>query len=310
MHRTGGPDGCACATADSVLADRPDVTVVRHGNTVAKAHAPGTDPAALARRTAVAAHPALRDILLPPLRPGPVLLHDRPVTLWPHGDPVDPEDRDAAPWEDMAGLLAALHRTDPAALGCGQLPPMGGPARAARAVARLAALAPRHPVAASVRAAWDALPGWARGERPMERGELCHGDVHLGQLVRPVGGGWRLIDVDDLGLGDPAWDLARPAAWYACGLLDASEWTRFLAAYRLAGGTAVPPQGDPWPVLDVPARAVTVQSAALALVKSTRAGRELDEAERCVVDACARIVGLDAGPGAGTAEGGGDGGAE
>ncbi|GAA3023506.1 hypothetical protein GCM10010448_01580 [Streptomyces glomeratus] len=120
---------------------------------------------------------------------------------------------------------------------------------------------------------------------------LCHGDLHLGQLVRRPSdtGRWLLIDVDDLGVGDPAWDLARPAAWYACGLLPPDEWSRFLAAYREEGGPAVPSTGDPWPALDVPARALTVQTAALAIAKSTAGARPLDEVEQAVVDACARM---------------------
>jgi hypothetical protein len=45
----------------------------------------------------------------------------------------------------------------------------------------------------------------------------------LGQL------GWRLgalvlIDVDDLGVGDPAADLARPAGFWAAGLLPDGDW--------------------------------------------------------------------------------------
>ncbi|WP_371615020.1 aminoglycoside phosphotransferase family protein [Streptomyces sp. NBC_00454] len=127
---------------------------------------------------------------------------------------------------------------------------------------------------------------------------LCHGDLHLGQLVRiggPAGWQWRLIDVDDLGLGAPAWDLARPAAWYAAGLLDPPTWLRFLDAYRAAGGPAAgPPGSDPWPELDVAARALTVQTAALALAKAAREERRLDDVERLMVDACARIAALPA----------------
>ncbi|MER6789802.1 aminoglycoside phosphotransferase family protein [Streptomyces sp. NPDC000658] len=277
------PD-CSCGAA--TLADRADATVVRHAGTVAKAHAPGTDPAALAARLAVAA--GLPDVLLPPLAATPAELHGRLVTFWPYGAPVDPVDPDAAPWEAAGALLARLHRT-PAPAG---LPPMRGPAKAAHAVARLSAAGSR-PAVAAVLSAWRSLPGWARAEAPTPAAwvALCHGDLHLGQLVRHPApdGPWRLIDVDDLGVGVPAWDLARPAAWFACGLLPPDEWTRFLDAYRAAGGSAVPAAGDPWPALDAPARALTVQTAARAVTKSAAAGRPLDEVEQCLVDACARM---------------------
>lgn len=278
---------CSCVPGEALLADRDDGTVVRHGDSVAKAHAPDTDPADLARRLSVAA--ALPGILLPPLDPAPADLLGRRVTLWPYGGPVDPDTPDAAPWEAAATLLARLHRA-PAPVG---LPPMRGPAKAARAIARLRAADP-HPAAGPVLRAWAALPGWARAESPMPAvTTLCHGDLHLGQLVRHPApdGPWVLIDVDDLGVGDPTWDLARPAAWYACGLLPTDEWLRFLTAYRDAGGPAVPAEGDPWPALDVAARALTVQTAALAIAKSVAAERPLDEVQQAVVAACDRMSG-------------------
>ncbi|MGW0612437.1 phosphotransferase family protein [Streptomyces sp. NPDC002788] len=275
---------CPCGAA--TLADRPDGIVVRHADTVAKAHPPDSRPSELAGRLTIAArHP---EIFLSPLAPTPLDLHGRLVTFWPYGTPVDPADPGAAPWEAAAALLARLHRT-PAP---GTLPPMRGPAKAARAVARLRESGP-HPAIAAILRAWDTIPPWARAEAPMpDTGSVCHGDLHLGQLVRhPASDGrWLLIDVDDLGVGVPAWDLARPAAWYACGLLPPDEWARFLGAYREAGGPAVPADGDPWPALEVPARALTVQAAARAVARAVETSRDLDEVEQSVVDACDRMA--------------------
>ncbi|CAL9396275.1 hypothetical protein SUDANB174_01358 [Streptomyces sp. enrichment culture] len=277
----------ACPCGAATLADRPDATVVRHGGTVAKAHPADADQAELSLRVTAAAR--LPGVFLPPLAPAPADLHGRLVTYWPYGTPVDPEDPDAAPWESAATLLARLHRTPaPAAV-----PPMRGPAKAALAVARLRDTAPGHPATGPVLAAWAALPAWARGAAAMpDPTTLCHGDLHLGQLVRhpAPAGPWLLIDVDDLGTGVPAWDLARPAAWYACGLLPPEQWHRFLTAYRARGGPAVPADGDPWPALDVPARALTAQTAARAVTKAVLADRPLDEVEHALVHACARMA--------------------
>ena len=103
-----------------------------------------------------------------------------------------------------------------------------------------------------------------------------------GQLGRRAGQ-WLLIDVDDLGVGDPAWDLARPAGFWAAGLIPDDDWTTFLDAYRDAGGPAVP-AGDPWPVLEPFARAAVVHAAAAGVAHG-----DDDETQSALLAACQRM---------------------
>ncbi|MER7187951.1 hypothetical protein ABT404_52310, partial [Streptomyces hyaluromycini] len=72
------PDAAPChCGGTTTLAHRPDTTVLRHAETVAKAHAPGTDPTALALRLATAAR--LPGVFLPPLTPAPAALLQREI---------------------------------------------------------------------------------------------------------------------------------------------------------------------------------------------------------------------------------------
>lgn len=250
-----------------------DITIA--GDVVFKLHRPGTDPRALATRLRVAAR---LSCLLTPLSLEPEPVGERWRTRWPRVLTVPP-DPSTAPWADAGRLLAVLHAE---ILRPGEQALVhGGPDRLRRAVAAIgdADETIRRAAAALPELAW--LPGSpARPHTPV------HGDWHLGQLGRFPTGPWQLLDVDDLGAGDPAWDLARPAGFWAAGLLPDADWASFLGAYRDAGGLALPPAPeDPWPALDGVARAAVVQAAARGAVT-----RPNDDAQAALVEACARMT--------------------
>ncbi|QEN11943.1 phosphotransferase [Mycolicibacterium sp. ELW1] len=245
--------------------------IIVDGDVVIKVHRPGTDPDALAERLRIAAR--LGDSLLAPLDTEPQPVDGRWSTRWPRVETV-PVQPGGLPWPEAARLLALVHLApDRPAI------PHGAAARTERAVRGLPA------DAAVIARAAATLPKRARQAGSAGRPHtLVHGDFHLGQLGRLPSGGWRLIDVDDLGTGDPAWDLARPAGFWAAGLIPDDDWDAFLAAYRAQGGPAVPASGDPWPVLEPLARAAVVQAAAAG------AHRPRDETQDELVAACARMI--------------------
>lgn len=264
------------------LYDRHGVLVIRVGGVVVKAHQADRDtgPRLTAR---MAAASALPDLLLPPVGP-PRRVRDRVVTVWPYGEPVGPED---PPWEEGGRLLARLHLIDHRRVS--PVPRWERPVRAARVIARLN---PDGAAERVIREAFASLPAWVRGEAPAPpppRPALIHGDWHLGQLVRMPDGAWRMIDIEDLGVGDPAWDLARPAALFSAGVLPPADWARMLAGYTAAGGPAVPPGVDPWSRLDIPAQTLAIQIAATCVISARTEGRPLDGFEDALVDACSRI---------------------
>ena len=278
----GRGSGRADASPET-LYDRHGVLVVRVGDVVVKAHQADREHGApFLERIRLAA--SLPGLVVAPLGP-PLTVDGRTVTIAPFGEPVDPSQD--LPWEEGARLLAALHAEGVPA----EAPSWGRPTRVARLVSRLG----DGPAEDAVRRAFATLPAWIRGEEDEPRARparLIHGDWHLGQMVRAQDGRWRLIDIEDMGEGDPAWDLARPAALYSAGVLHPDEWERFLGAYKAAGGPAVPAHDDPWATLDIPARSLAIQIAATCVISAGRDDRALDGPEQAMIDACVRISAL------------------
>ncbi len=190
------------------------------------------------------------------------------------------------------------------------LPVMETPRRLSVAMFRLRSL-PDGPAKRTILQAFTSIapatndpstaPSSTTGSEAIGQSELAliHGDWHPGQVVLsktslPCSQSrWRFVDIDDLALGHPAWDLARPAAWFAAGLLPPDDWMRFLSAYLMAEGPALPKEGDPWQILNEPAKSLVVQCAAMALAHATAAGRALEDTEESLIECCDRLCRLN-----------------
>ena len=227
----------------ALIVTRSGADVVVDGDTVTKTHRHDTDPQALRQRLRVAVR---CPELLAPCGAEPDRVGDRWRTSWPRVDVVAAQPRDL-PWRAAGELLASLHGQPVDDL---VLAP-GAQQRLRRAVDRLGTGSRADVIRTA--ASRLRLP-------PVGRETLVHGDFHLGQLGRHDGR-WVLIDIDDLGVGDPRWDLARPAGFWAAGLVPDVDWHAFLDGYRAAGGPALP-AGDPWPALEPFARAAIITAAA------------------------------------------------
>lgn len=253
---------------------------------VVKVHRAGTDEEALQWRINWAAHPDLACVFVPPLSTTIQHSRGRLVTSWPRVQTLNPDEEPTIPWSDAARILAQLHRigrtllANPAESMRGNPPDAGAVARVHRTLARVEqalARTPDLPHLHLLQRVGRSLTGeLALTVTDPARLTLIHGDFHAGQLGRTADSGWRLIDIDDVGAGDPAWDLARPAGLWAAGLLPDMDWETFLGTYRLCRGPAVPAAGDPWFDLDLPARCSVFITTVRHLLRQARTSPIVD----------------------------------
>jgi hypothetical protein len=239
---------------------------------VLKGHA--RDAIRVPERLRLAARLADGGVFLPQAQPA-YQEDGRWVSVWPFAEVIDADgaggDPAALPWAEAGAALAALHLLG-AEVADQSLPQAGLLVRLERAVAEAEALGGEG--AGAIRGAFiRELPGAAVRAASNSKG-VIHGDWHLGQLVK-FGGEWVHLDPDDLGLGPPAWDLARAAAFWALGIIGSAQWRLFHGAYRetLAAHATAAPAED---VCHDSGRLIIVLLAAKASVRAACSGNRLE----------------------------------
>lgn len=208
--------------------------VVRTGEEYAKT-APGRADAAL-RNAAL-----LRRAGAPTLSPRLVTAHTWATASWGDGDLASsPSPAHAA----AAGrALARLHAVPVADIDAGETPD---------ARARSAALALRIALPETARRA-DEI---ARRLPSARRRTIVHGDFSADQVLRGREGRVRLIDLDRLGAGDPALDLAGFAVEEFLRTGDLATTTALFAAYQAEGGVTTESEWRAWTPLCALERAI------------------------------------------------------
>ncbi|MBP9708853.1 MAG: phosphotransferase [Oligoflexales bacterium] len=275
-----------------VLSKRGSAYVVKYGNIVAKIHSTSTDIIELKSRIDLIGQESICNFFLQPLLRKVEIVKGRLLTLWPAGLTSESASVDRLDWKEHALLLAEFHKASFRIENKEQvLAKAGNEFRLQRMHSRFQA-SKNCKEKNYVLGAFSTLTFADSKHGQNNACHVIHGDWHPGQVVQ-YNDNAKLIDIDDVGIGNPAWDLARPAAWYLASFLSDSIWQDFLDSYRDAGGPAIKGK-NPWEFLELPARTVVIQSAAKALIDTQTETRLLDDFELELINMCRRIQALHA----------------
>lgn len=152
----------------------------------------------------------------------PVEVDGCPVTFW---EELPPHEHGTT--TDVAQLLRQLHTLPAPDLDLGYLKPFVRIRERLEAAATLdrADVSWLHGLHQELEAAW--------ADRPAGRPDCAvHGDAWPGNLVRLIGGGRRIMDLERFSLGPPEWDLVSTAVRAkTTGAVTAIEYDAFCETY-------------------------------------------------------------------------------
>lgn len=270
-------------------------SVLRFGDVVVKIYDESTPLQHVETSLALIGCREARDLFLQPLCRHVFQIDDRHsvtgrlLTLWPAAHTFLPASVEQFEWVESAQLLAKLHSLS---IPSSRLVrPAGWLSRLGRLKSKIETSHAFPAEKKTLLAALATLPRLGSTCWHMHTTSLIHGDWHPGQVARS-GHELKLIDSDDVGLGDPMWDLARVAGWSLAGVISNEVWNTFFSHYAAARLLNKQQIETVWQNLELPARAAAILSAATGMLHAEKEQRELEDYEKELLESCQRIVKL------------------
>jgi hypothetical protein len=277
-------------------------TVLQHALLVAKCHF-ATNNKNLSKKIHTIQESDFQSIFL---QPKPSTYHnlneDVSISYWPEAERISPDKLTDGLWSEIGSLLAKLHST----------PLMNSKLRFPAEVFPIfsevnekiadcfkqGTSGSKHRLhLETINHAWISILTHKNFHKEVKDIRLrskvwSHGDFHLGQIVFIHDRGKnaaRFIDCDTLCHSIPEWDLARPAALFAAGILPAHLWQSFIESYAEHKFKYKLNERKLWSKLDIPAKVMTVKLATNAVNRATLSGDNLEDSELQLIETCKAI---------------------
>lgn len=271
------------------LASSGTRSVLRFGNVVVKIYNQKSLLQHVETSLTLIASREANDLFLQPLCRHVFQIEDRLFTVWPAAETHLPNSVDQFEWVESAQLLASLHNLSVRTKRL--VRPAGWLGRLGHLKTKIEACRAFPDERKTLLAALETLPRFSSTTWHENNTSLVHGDWHPGQVVRSSNQ-LKLIDCDDVGLGNPMWDLARVAGWSLAGVISHEVWTSFFNHYAAARQLTNQQIETVWQNLELPARAATILSAATGVIHAEKEQRDLEDYEKELFESCQRIVKL------------------
>jgi hypothetical protein len=277
-------------------------TVLQHDLLVAKCHI-ASDNKSLSKKIHTIQESDFQSIFLQPNR---FISHhqndDINISYWPEAERISPDKLTDGLWSEIGSLLARLHSV-PLKNSSLRFPAELFPIfsevneKIESCFKKSAGSSKYREHLETINHAWISILTNKNFHKVVKDIRLrpkvwSHGDFHLGQIVIIQDQGKnaaRLIDCDSLCHSIAEWDLARPAALFAAGILPAQFWQSFIESYAEHRFKCKLNEKKLWSSLDIPAKVMTVKLATNAVNRATLTDDYLEDSELELIETCKAI---------------------